>query len=58
MNYTRRSERHALALLKRSYQAAYYYVFHITVFLGGFLEGVWRRGCRLQCAMFGLWVCE
>jgi hypothetical protein len=38
MNYTRRSERHAWALLKRSYQAAYYFVFHITVFLGDFLE--------------------
>jgi hypothetical protein len=39
MNYTRRCERHAWALLKRSHQAAYFSVFHITVFLGNF----WRE---------------
>jgi hypothetical protein len=39
LNYTRRSECHALALLKRSYQAAYEYVFHITVFLVAFWRG-------------------
>jgi hypothetical protein len=22
------------------------------------MEGVWRRGCRVQCARFGLRVCE
>jgi hypothetical protein len=41
MDYTRRLERHAWALLKRSYQAVYYYVFHITVFLGAFWRGFW-----------------
>jgi hypothetical protein len=39
MNYTRRSQRHAWALLKRSYQAAYYFVFHITVYWGTFWRG-------------------
>jgi hypothetical protein len=38
VNYTRRSERHAWALLKRSYQAAYYSVFHNRI-LGDFLDG-------------------
>jgi hypothetical protein len=36
MNYTRHSERLAWALLERSYQAAYFSVFHIAVFLGLF----------------------
>jgi hypothetical protein len=39
LNYTRRSERHTWALLKRSYQAAYYSMLHITVFLGAFWRG-------------------
>jgi hypothetical protein len=39
VNYTRRFERHAWALLKRAFQAAYYYVFHITVFWGAFWRG-------------------
>jgi hypothetical protein len=39
LNSTRRSERHAWALLKRPYQAAYYSVFHITIYLGDLLEG-------------------
>jgi hypothetical protein len=30
---------------------------HNRIF-GGVLEGVWRRGCRVQCARFGLRVCE
>jgi hypothetical protein len=30
---------------------------HNRIF-GGFLEGGWRRGCRVQCARFGLRVCE
>jgi hypothetical protein len=33
VNYTRRSHRHAWALLKRSYQVAYFSVFRITFFL-------------------------
>jgi hypothetical protein len=40
MNYTRRSERHAWALLKRSYRAAFYSVFHITLFWGTFWRGL------------------
>jgi hypothetical protein len=40
LNYTRHSERHAWALLKRSYQAAYFSVFHITKFLGLFGGGL------------------
>jgi hypothetical protein len=40
LNYTRHSERHAWALLKRSYQATYFSVFHITVFLGAFWRGI------------------
>jgi hypothetical protein len=39
MNYTRHSERHDWALFKRSYQAAYYSAFHITVLLGALWRG-------------------
>jgi hypothetical protein len=44
MNYTHRSERHPLALLKRSYQAVYYSLFHKTIFFGTFWRGFGRVG--------------
>jgi hypothetical protein len=39
VNYTRQPERHAWALLKRSYQAEYPFVLYLTLFLGGFWRG-------------------
>jgi hypothetical protein len=48
LDYTRQSERQSWALLKRSYQAAYYSVFHITVFLGDFWRGFGGVGAVLN----------
>jgi hypothetical protein len=56
LNCTRRSERHAWTLLKRSYQAAYYYVFQIIVFWGACWRGSGGVGAvfnvrRLVCGV-------
>jgi hypothetical protein len=44
INYTRHSERHTCALLKRPYQVTYYSVFHKIIFLGTCWKGFGGMG--------------
>jgi hypothetical protein len=55
---TRRCELNAWTLLKCSKPSCILINFPHNSIFWDLLEGVWRRGCRVQCARFDLRVCE